>query len=299
MELLPETLLSKILNTAGLRSVKNVLKTNKSLASLLKPFIRGRIVMHIKQFWQWYGPFTSTNLLIARFQAAKLTDHQMLTFGFDAVVVHLRKRYVVFNAKLLITRLLMVSISLCPQLKGTITPMNFNIRVFLAAYMIVFFPRDVFEQFDAREQAVMHEGRALLAIVETFIAHHETHSSFNNFPRANCLALFAQMQSYMQAFHAWKGPDQVVITTQINNTLYALFFAAREIPPELPQDAPLRLEVEMQTTRLRAKLFQIGGAAAVNSFYDTITDALTFEIYEMLNPVDWEEWAHVVMSGIW
>jgi hypothetical protein len=289
LELLPETLvLFKIFDKAGLRSMKIFVKTNKKFASLLKPFIHDRILMRIKYFWRLHSPFSSTRLLIARFHAAKLTGHQIRAIGSDAMATHLIDKRVIFNTKLLLTRLLMVSISLCPQLQGATMPENREIRVFLTAYVAVYFPTTIFEQFGPRQRAVMHEGQVLLALVEAFIMHYEANSSFQTLPRGNCLALFAQMQRYTQAFLAWKRPDETRIITRIRHALYAIFFAARGLQPDLPQDAQVLREMETQTARLRAKLFQIGGAAAVDSLYDTIMDTLTFELYEALNPVDWE-----------
>jgi hypothetical protein len=248
-----------------------------------------RAVATSSGFWKWYGPFTSTNHLISRFRAAKLTGHQMRPLGYDAVVMHLRKKSTIFDAKLLFTRLIMVSVSLCPQLKETNTPKIPHIRVLLTTYMISYFQRDVFERFEALENTVMREGQLLLELVESFIAYYEAHSSCISFPRLNCLALIPQMERYVQAFEAWRQPDSVNVITQIKNALNALIFAARRVPSELPDDTPEWLEIEANIKRMRGKLFQIGGPAAVDSFYDTIMDALTFELYEALNQFDWED----------
>lgn len=289
LEVLPDNLLFKILDMVPLASVKNVQFANKSFASTLKIFVHDRSFVSIQRFWRWYGPFTSTKHLIMRFQAVNLTGDNILALGFDAAVVQLRKKTTIFHAKLLLKRILDVAVSLYPELSLEVDHRDRNIRIFLAAYLIVFFPTHVFDQNGETQQAVIREGQTLLACVEAFIVHYSANFSFHGISRENCLALLTQISVYDDAFQAWKRPDEVQLVMRIEHALRALYYAAREVPPH---DDRLRREFNTQTQRLRAKLVQLSGLAGLNRFDEELMDTMTLKLYEALNPVDWELWAN-------
>jgi hypothetical protein len=294
LELLPDALLFKLLDMVPLSSVKNVQFANKNFSSILKNFVHDRSLTCIQRFCRWYSSFASTKHLIVRFHAANLTGIRMQAIGFDAAVVQLRKKATIFHAKLLLKRILNVSFVLCPELRMMVSG-NHNIRIFLAAFLIVYFPEHVFERLGAVEQAVIFEGRALLACVEAFVVHFASNFSFKRLPRENCSALLVQLQLYEQAFQAWKQPDELRLVARIEIALCGLYYAAREIPPH---DDRLRREFNTQIQRLRAKLVQLSGSAGLDRFDDELMDTMTLELYEALNPIDWETRANELMSGL-
>jgi hypothetical protein len=152
----------------------------------------------------------------------------------------------------------------------------------LTAYMSSYFPNNVFEQFGENENAVRHEGRLLLDLVETFVKFYEEHSSYVQFPREHCLKLVPQMQAYERSLFVWWQPDSGRIIAQIKNALVPLVIEERNLPSGTAADDPVRLEMERRITRLLGKLYKIGGPAAVDDFYDMLMDALAFEAYTAL-----------------
>lgn len=274
---LPDLAFAQLIGNLKSNQLTLLSNSCKSLHNDLKDLLRDvRAVATISKFWKLHGSFMTNHHVIARFKEAKFTDHQLRPLEFMSVVEHLSNKSVIFCAKQLFTRLVKTSVALCPELnelfRANPPPDLLRVRVLLAAYMITYFSANIFEQIEAREIALIAEAKLLLDLVESFIKHYEEHSSFVQFPRANCLVLIPQIVRYNQAFLAWREPDTARLTTRINTALTALFIAKRNLPSETPVDDPDLLEIERQTTRLLGKLYEIGGPAAVDTFYDILVD---------------------------
>jgi hypothetical protein len=140
------------------------------------------------------------------------------------------------------------------------TPERVNVRIFLAAYMIVGHPWRVFEQVGALERPLIDSAQTLLDIFEK-ILHSEipVHQLHPDLTRSLPIALFR----YMRDFRAWKLPDEAKLVVRVKHALVALFTARERLPPDEPEDSELKTEFRTQIRRLRDKLRQIEGPEAL------------------------------------
>ncbi len=143
------------------------------------------------------------------------------------------------------------------------TPERVNVRIFLAAYMIVGHPWRVFEQVGALERPLIDSAQTLLDIFEK-ILHSEipVHQLHPDLTRSLPIALFR----YMRDFRAWKLPDEAKLVVRVKHALVALFTARERLPPDEPEDSELKTEFRTQIRRLRDKLRQIAGADELAKF---------------------------------
>jgi hypothetical protein len=140
-----------------------------------------------------------------------------------------------------------------------------NVRVFLAAYMIVCFPAHVFESMGLLEQILLQAARHLLETFEKicFLLQGNDIRSFTDLPRALTDQFPAALAEYLSRFSEWKEPDQEMLVGRIERALFALVRAQRQLGTT---ESPEAVELLAQTERLRAKLLQLGGAEAVGRF---------------------------------
>jgi hypothetical protein len=66
--------------------------------------------------------------------------------------------------------------------------------------------------------------------------------------------------------HGAQVPDEAKLTCRIKHALSALYLAQEEVPPDEQEDSKISMELHTQIKRLRSKLKQIAGAAALAKF---------------------------------
>jgi len=136
---------------------------------------------------------------------------------------------------------------------------DINVRVFLAAYMIVYRPHNVFESTGELETALMNSATQLLARFQQICEVIRTQQYFvsseltDGFP--------ALLQDYMERFQAWKVPDQERLAIRLKSALFAMYQALTHTP-----NGDTRTEINTQIERLRRKLAQIKGEEELLQF---------------------------------
>ena len=182
-----------------------------------------------------------------------LTTDYLKTLSFDDLVLFLRNNTTISCAKVCVDRF-----------HRGYWSQAINVRVFLAAYMIVLHPGNVFESVGALEAAVIESARRLVVIYENILRSSLHTKSFS-------MALL----DYYRDFKAWKVPDEAKLTCRIKHALIALYQAEGHLPADEPEDSKLKLEFRTQIERLRSKLQQIAGAEALQKFdEDRLSGAL-------------------------
>jgi hypothetical protein len=156
---------------------------------------------------------------------------------------------------------------------GTTSSDTVNVRVFLACFMIAFRPTYVFETMGSLEMQLFEVGGALMAAFERITGAVERFASFAAVP-ADVTEGFTQLLfSYLRHFKAWKIPDEVKLSGRIKHGLVALYGAERQLPLNEPADSRLKVELHTQIERLRGKLSQIAGPAALVEFDEQLLHA--------------------------
>jgi hypothetical protein len=133
----------------------------------------------------------------------------------------------------------------------------------LAAYMIVGHPREVFSATGDLERRLMESAQALLDIFER-ILHSAVpmHMMSPDLTKSLPTALFA----YLRDFKAWKVPDEAKLVSRIKHALVSLYQAMTQLPADEPENSQLNIEFRTQIFRLRRKMREIAGQAALTRF---------------------------------
>jgi len=140
------------------------------------------------------------------------------------------------------------------------------VRVFLAAFMIAYRPTHVFESMGVLEQSLYESALPLLTNFQRIVEGVAIVGSFQGVPVDLTCNFPSMLFEYLKRFKAWKVPDEAKLTCRIKHALIALYGAQEHLPPDEPEDSKLKLEFRAQITRLRSKLQQIAGEAALAEF---------------------------------
>jgi hypothetical protein len=90
------------------------------------------------------------------------------------------------------------------QTLGNNIPKAFNARVFMAAFMIVHYPRSIFETIEEPQQAVIDSATALLLAFEQLCKSLQSHKDFVKVPDDLTKDFGTLLYAYAKAFKAWK-----------------------------------------------------------------------------------------------
>ncbi len=142
-------------------------------------------------------------------------------------------------------------------------PEQINVRIFLAAYMIVLYPNKAFSTIGDLETRVMRSAQALLQIFGGILP---STVPLYKLPLDLTKSLPNAIFNYLRDFKAWKVPDQAKLASRIKHALVALYDARRMLPADEPENSQLNTEFRTQICRLRHKLGQIAGVEVLARF---------------------------------
>jgi hypothetical protein len=156
-----------------------------------------------------------------------------------------------------------------PPPAGTVHAQRINVRVIMAAYMIVLWPSHVFEKEEELETKLIHDSKEMLTAFEKIVALLADGKGFIDMPPTLVLSFPDKVRIYISSFSAWKTPDEARLAERITNALNALHQAKAHLEETasnaVDQSAKITL-IDEQITRLRMKLGQIAGPAAVEAY---------------------------------
>jgi hypothetical protein len=192
---------------------------------------------------------------------------------FEALAQLLRQENVVTAARSFVQRIHL----LCVFRHGTVTAANIgkdvNVRVVLAAFMIVHHPTHVFEIRHTLENELIAAAIDMLSNFEQIVAAvlHPDAKHSQSLPMELTANFQAVLYTYLAKFKAWKVPDEKKLFSRIRHALIALYKAQKILPPAEPVDSQLRAEFQTQIQRLRSKMVMVSGQAALDKFDDERT----------------------------
>jgi hypothetical protein len=144
-------------------------------------------------------------------------------------------------------------------------PQKVQVRIFMAAYMIVAYPGDVLEDKTAPAAvAVLESAQEVLRIFEAILK--SANAPFRNLPSDISKSLPPAIFKYMDDFKAWKVPDEAKLIQRIKHALVALCQSMQSLPPDEPEDSTLNVDFRSTISRLRSKMIQIIGREEVFKF---------------------------------
>lgn len=220
---------------------------------------------------QWRENFAkkTTKKLLDQFSGLGLNKAAVGEISFESLVLKLRETPVVDSMKQIFQRIHFQCNMRHHVVRTDVDPPKINIRVILAAYMIVVRPSHVFETVGQLEQSLRDSAGELINKFEGIVDHlksQETNSCFSNIPPEATVDFSTLIREYLLRFKAWKVPDEAKLTIRITHALMALYQARGHLSSEEPADSRLSVEFCDQITRLRGKLQQIAGAEALAKF---------------------------------
>lgn len=143
-----------------------------------------------------------------------------------------------------------------PWITGKISP-----KIYLAAYMIVCSPKDVFEQINEPEEKVMRSARPLIQTLLTIAGSlaHEKSQGWNRVPaviRQNDMRL--NLVSFLKTFKEWKLIDEQTLIPRLQKALDGIEEAIAQ-QNETNPGSSMMTELLAQRRRLKSKLLQLAG----------------------------------------
>ena len=226
--------------------------------------VKGNAATKIAFFWRRQKMWT-LSAIIRRFVGEGMLG-LVKTIPFEEQVVLLRKKSVVGKTKSLMLRIQTIC-SLLSDYRGQEgdSPVV-NVRVVLAAWMIVYKSREVFEEFNDVVNELIEAAKKLLQCLEQIIYGYSTDNAFCRVSADAANAFIPLLFDYLKKFKVWKVPDEQKLTLRIKHALFALHGAQDVLPEDESVESPLRVELVAQIKRLSDKLVQIAGPGKLREF---------------------------------
>lgn len=152
----------------------------------------------------------------------------------------------------------MLCSSLFPDKRDEDIPETINVRVFGAAFMIVYCSQNVFESIGSLEKNLIRSGTEMLNKFQLLYRSIEREGTIKS-ESESAKDFTACLYRYFRDFQTWKVPDELRLTKRIRHALIALCQAKNALPPSEPADSKLRVDFDTQITRLKNKTKQIAG----------------------------------------
>jgi hypothetical protein len=200
-----------------------------------------------------------------------MTSKIATTIDFSTLSTRLKEKPLIKVMKLILHRICVLTaegVRACPGAEDT---KNVHVRVFLASYMIAHHPTKVFESIHAREADLQVASTAMLKVFDALVGAISSSNQGDRCEDAIKVALPfpGVLHTYLKAFEVWKLQDEAKLTDRIRHALIALYEAENHLDDEDSDTAKMRAEFQHQQDRLRTKMVQIAGEAALKAFDDS------------------------------
>ena len=183
--------------------------------------------------------------------------------SFDDLCVHLRTKSVIHGGKLLIQRLHHLSNAIPKPSAPPAVQVRVNVRVFLTAYMVHYFPGNVLQTLDDLAVEMQRASTSILAFVDSAVPALAEGALFREAERdADFLQLLWQ---HINAFQQWQAPDSQRLEDRLKHALRLLMVAVLALPVTDPETEQLA-ELRRQIARLRHQLLQRAGQEGLDAF---------------------------------
>lgn len=221
------------------------------------------------RFWR-QNKHMSLAKIIQRFKDGKLMSSDIKRMQFEDLVVFLRQKDTISKTKALLMRFHNSARFVFGDPINTNLPDQVNVRVFLAAYMMVFFSSRVFEEVKELEAAVRQAATRVISNFERMIEQYTTRGQIFYGIDANVVASFVPLLfDYLRKFNEWKVPDEIKLISRIRCALVALYLAQEALPSMDVSERPrMAAELSEQIDRIRGKYRQIAGNDEYAKFED-------------------------------
>ena len=158
----------------------------------------------LQRFWN-KTRINSTNRIVKRFSAVGPTSTRIKRMSFEQVVIYLREKKVIAVSKACLQRIHLLTTFRHGSPSSALVPENVNIRVFLAGFMIAYYPDKVFETMGTLEQPLFDSTVALIEAFERICHQIAVDPSFAHVPHELTKDFPTLLLNFLRAFKAWKA----------------------------------------------------------------------------------------------
>ena len=216
----------------------------------------------IQRMWTKFKSHSRVEAIVRRYFRDGANCDYARSLSFESIVLYLRQQPLINATTSCLSCVLALSSKLKPVDPLLQQTRVCDTRVFLASYMISLHPHKVFEGMGELEKTLYDSTAPLVACWEQLldsVRHGEA-------DRQLLLKFPELLADYRAKFKAWKVPDEAKLVARIKHALNALFQARDHLPADEPVDSKMMQEFQTQIERLRGKLRQVAGQAALDEY---------------------------------
>lgn len=238
------------------KDLTNKLTLKQSNFKTIKP---NSHILTIQKIWHQKLKFGTTIKLINNYLQLGLTKNSIKNKHFNNIVLFLRQKKTITETKLCIDRINNLIIILYGKEKFNIP--NFNIRIFLAGYMITYYTTHVFENMGTSEQQLFDITNILIETFDNICILIKSGRPFKDIPESLIKNYVESLDNFLKTFKEWKQIDQVKLITRIKHALIALYTAYKDISNDDSPDLDLKNQFCTEIINLRSKFKNIANDA--------------------------------------
>lgn len=235
-----------------------------------KAMVKAQRVKAQKQLVDWSREHLKTDRTTQRifegFYAKVVEPNDWGSMGFDEVEKFVKRDDVTEVSRAMLGRLMM----LCnygrggrPLISGTV-----NVKIILAAFMIVNKPNMVFENMDDLSNGVIDAGRDFIGKLKDVCKMVAEGESWRAASVKTDKKLPSLLCAYLCKFKTWKLQHEKRLANRLTKALQGLERAEAGLERSKSNE-PIRAEIENQKARLREKLKTIAGEGALRAYDET------------------------------
>ena len=225
-------------------------------------------IVYLQRLWNRKFKLLTTHHIIEHLFSLGLTNEHVQSINFESLVVFLKKKSILLASKKCLLRIY----QLCFNRHGSSNIFNMsenkNVRIFLASFMITYYPTHVFESMGTLEKPLFESSEKMLKTFQNIcnIIHTSPNHCFHDVPHELSEKFLTMFFEYINCFKTWKTPDEAIIVQRIKNALIALYNAKDHLSHNNSNYSNLQIELDTQINRLRTKLRQIAGLEKLAQF---------------------------------
>ena len=251
-----ECMLPQIAAYLDMKEIEVLGLVNKAFALQVEQCLKiHRKAATLQRFWRWCRNFAWTKKLAKEFAKAKLAEADIIMQNFADLNLNVRESKTVDLTRQILSRIMHKA-----GLNDDITDTDVDkakykkkiIRMFLASFLVMHFPQNVFSNFNVRQRAVFDASRPLLASFRAIVEGRRDAT------RQACTEFGVLLKAYTEAFLEWERHDKVKITDILKNATRSLIHARLTVASENVEElATITAEIQAYFGRLEQYAGQV------------------------------------------
>jgi hypothetical protein len=222
-------MLPQIAAYLDMKEIEVLGRVNKAFALQVEPCCKiHRKAATLQKFWRWCRNFARTKKLAKEFAKANLAEADIIMQNFADLNLNVRESKTVDLTRQILSRIMYkagldddIIIITDTDVDDKAKYKKKIIRMFLASFLVMHFPQNVFSNFNVRERAVFEASRPLLASFRAIVEGRR------DVTRQACTEFGVLLKAYNVAFLDWERHDKVTMTNTIKNATRSLIRSNR------------------------------------------------------------------------